>query len=95
MTLKYVDEVYAKDATARNDVRLFMLPGVLHCAGGPGPDRIDYLDALDTWANGGAAPEELTAGFASGGARKVCAYPKVQTYSGTGDGKSPDHFTCK
>lgn len=95
MTLKYVDEVYAKDATARNDVRLFMLPGVLHCAGGPGPDRVDVIDALDKWASGGAAPEELTAGFASGGGRKVCAYPKVQTYSGTGDGKSLDQFTCK
>ena len=95
MSLRFYDQIMAKDAGAANDVRLFMLPGVLHCAGGPGPDRIDYIDALDKWANGGAAPEELTAGFASGGARKVCAYPKKAVYKGTGDGKSPDQFECK
>jgi len=95
MSLNYVDKVYAKDASARDDVRLFMLPSVGHCAGGPGPDRVDYLDALDTWVSAKAAPDELTAGFAAGGARKLCAYPKVATYSGTGDGKSPDQFTCK
>jgi feruloyl esterase len=95
MSIRYYDQVMAKDATAKNDVKMFMLPGVLHCNGGPGPDRVDYLDAIDKWATGGPAPEELTASFASGGARKVCAYPKVQTYKGSGDGKSPDQFECK
>lgn len=95
MSTTYVDRVYAHDATARNDVRMFMLPAVGHCAGGPGPDRVDYLDALDAWVTSKAAPDELTASFASGGARRVCAYPDRQIYTGTGDGKSPDHFTCK
>ncbi len=95
MSIRYYNEVMAKDPTASNDVKMFMLPGVLHCAGGPGPDRIDYLDALDKWANGGAAPEELTAGFGSGGARKVCAWPKKAVYTGAGDGKSPDQFECR
>jgi feruloyl esterase len=96
MSTKYVDEVYAKDATAKNDVRLFMLPGVLHCQGGPGPDRVDALDIIDKWANGGAAPDEVTASFATGGgARKVCAYPKAAAYKGTGDGRAPDQFECK
>ena len=95
MSTTYVDRVYAHDATARNDVRMFMLPAVGHCAGGPGPDRVDYLDALDNWVTSSKAPDELTANFASGGGRKVCAYPNNQTYTGTGDGKSPEHFTCK
>ena len=50
VTTRYIDAVLARDATAAGDVRLFMLPGVLHCFGGPGPDRIDFLDTLDTWA---------------------------------------------
>ena len=54
MTTRYVDAVLARDPSAAADVRLFMLPGVLHCGGGPGPDRVDYLDALDAWARGGA-----------------------------------------
>jgi feruloyl esterase len=95
MTTRYVDAVFAKDAAAKNDVKLFMLPGMLHCIGGPGPDRVDYLEALDKWASGGAAPDELTASFASGGARKVCAYPKKAVYKGSGDGKSPDQFECR
>ncbi len=96
MSIKWVDEVYAKDASAKNDVRLFMLPGVLHCQGGPGPDRVDALDIIDKWAHGGAAPNEVTAAFATGGgARKVCAYPAATKYAGTGDGRSPDQFKCE
>lgn len=96
MSIRYVDKVYAKDASARDDVRLFLLPGVLHCTGGPGPDRVDVLDILDKWAHGGAAPDEVTAGFATGGgARKVCAYPRATKYAGSGDGRSPDQFKCE
>src|SRR5262249_15392014 len=95
-SLAYIDEVYKRDAAARSDVRLFMLPGVLHCAGGAGPDKVDWLTALDKWAHGGPAPDELNASFASGtGSRKVCAWPKKAVYKGTGDGKSPDQFECK
>ncbi|MEQ1784406.1 MAG: tannase/feruloyl esterase family alpha/beta hydrolase, partial [Hyphomonadaceae bacterium] len=95
MSTGYVDKVYANDATATNDVRLFMLPAVGHCLGGPGPDRVDYLDALDKWVSSKTAPEELVASFPASGSRKVCAYPKKAVYGGTGDGKSPDQFQCK
>ena len=44
-TIRYYDRVIAKDPGAADDVRLFMLPGVLHCAGGPGPDQVDRLAA--------------------------------------------------
>ncbi len=37
MSTDYVDRIYAKDPSARDDVRLFMLPGVLHCYDGEGP----------------------------------------------------------
>ena len=96
VTTRYMDAVLARDATAAGDVRLFMLPGVLHCFDGPGPGRIDFLDTLDTWARGGPAPAELTAGFAAGGGgRKVCAYPKKAVFTGGGDGRSPDQFECR
>ena len=96
MTTRYVDAVLAKDPSAAKDVRLFMMPGVLHCAGGPGPDRLDVLDALNSWSRSGAAPSELTAGFATGGGgRKLCAYPKKAIFTGHGDGRSPDQFECR
>lgn len=95
MSIDYVDRVYQRDERSREDVRLFMLPGVLHCSGGPGPDRVDYLDALDAWVSTGTAPDELTAGFSNrSGARKLCAYPRKAHFLG-GDGTSPEQFECR
>ncbi len=100
-TGKYVDAVYANDPGARNDVRYFVVPGLGHCGGGPGPSRADWLTILDKWATGGPAPEEINVSFApeangqGGGARKLCAWPKKQVFKGTGDGRSPDQFECK
>ncbi|MBI1340983.1 tannase/feruloyl esterase family alpha/beta hydrolase [bacterium] len=96
MSTRYISRVYDFDQTARNDVRLFMLPGVLHCAGGPGPDRVDVIDAIDAWVAGGPAPDSLNAGFATGGGgRKVCPYPQKAVFKGQGDGRSPDQFECR
>ena len=36
--MKYYDQVQARDPKAGDFTRMFMMPGVLHCAGGPGPD---------------------------------------------------------
>jgi hypothetical protein len=95
-TTAYADKIYAHDATAKNDVRLFAMPGMGHCGGGPGPQRVDWLGILDKWATGGPAPEEDSANFTTGGgARKLCAYPKRQVFKGQGDGRSPDQFECR
>ena len=93
--IDYVEKVYARDASARDDVRLFLLPGVLHCAGGPGPWMVDYLAALEQWDAGEDAPDTLTAGFQDGsGARLLCAYPAQAEYVG-GDGRTPASFACR
>jgi feruloyl esterase len=41
--------------------RLFMVPGMNHCAGGAGPWDVDWLDALERWVERGEAPGQLTA----------------------------------
>jgi len=41
--------------------RLFMLPGMLHCGGGPGATEVDYLTVLERWVEAGEAPESLLA----------------------------------
>jgi feruloyl esterase len=97
-TVAYTDAVYKHDAAARNDVRLFLVPGMGHCGGGPGAQRVDWLTTLDKWVATGKAPEELEAGFSpqqGGGARKLCAWPKKAVFKGAGDGKSPDQFACE
>ncbi len=41
--------------------RLFMVPGMRHCGSGPGADTVDFLSAIESWTEGEAAPERLTA----------------------------------
>jgi len=37
--------------------RLFMIPGMEHCVGGPGTDAIDYITAMENWVENGEPPE--------------------------------------
>lgn len=41
--------------------RLFMVPGMLHCSGGPGPWQADYVDPIVQWTEQGIAPERIVA----------------------------------
>jgi feruloyl esterase len=98
-TIDYYERVIEHDATAAEDVRLIMMPGVEHCFGGVGPDWVNYLDELDKWVTGGDAPEQMTAywlnqKFQPDGSRPVCAYPKMVRYNGTGDPRNADNFSC-
>ena len=98
-TIDYYERVIEHDATAAEDVRLIMMPGVEHCFGGVGPDWVNYLDELDKWVTGGDAPEEMTAYWLNqklqpDGSRLVCAYPKMVRYNGTGDPRNADNFNC-
>lgn len=95
---KHVD-----DATALQDVeksaRLFMVPGMGHCGGGPGPDKFDGIGALDRWVDQGMAPEKIIASHITGNAttfsRPLCPYPQVAEYSGSGDRKDASTWVCK
>ena len=99
-TIKYYEDVLKHDSTARNDVRLFLRPGVAHCRFGPGPDTTDYLDAIDEWVESGKAPEQLPAYYRgpdlqpSREGRILCAYPNAVTYNGSGNTRDPSSFHC-
>ena len=41
--------------------RLFMVPGMVHCAGGPGAWQTDYVDPLVRWREEGVVPERIVA----------------------------------
>jgi feruloyl esterase len=41
--------------------RLFMIPGMWHCEGGPGADHVDWLHYLDAWVEQGHAPSVVHA----------------------------------
>ncbi len=99
-TIDYYQRLGANAPTLRDQVRLFLLPGVLHCAGGTGPDRVDWVTALSTWVERGVAPERLIA--AKIGAegkptrtRPVCAYPARAVFQGKGSADEETSFACR
>jgi feruloyl esterase len=82
-----------------DSVRLFMAPGMNHCAGGDGPGVIDTVSVIEKWVEQGQAPDQIVALHVSGGAvdrtRPLCAYPKVAQYKGSGSTDEAANFVCK
>jgi feruloyl esterase len=93
----------ADNALARTQqyARLYMVPGMFHCSGGPGPNVFDALTPLVTWVEGGVAPDTITATKfvadtppAVAMTRPLCVYPKVAKYNGSGNTNIAANFTC-
>ena len=81
----------------RNWSRLFLSPGMGHCANGPALDSFDALSAIVDWVEKGVAPASLTAtGNAfPGRSRPLCAYPLHAQYKGQGDPELAANFECR
>jgi feruloyl esterase len=87
---------------ARENARLFMVPGMLHCQGGPGPNDFDTLGALEGWVEEGKAPESIVAakypdnkpGPAPSRTMPLCVFPEQARYKGTGDVSVAENWTC-
>jgi len=78
--------------------RMFLVPGMQHCSGGPGTDNFDMLTALENWVEKGQAPSGLVAMDGNPNAnrtRPVCEYPKWPKFTGApGTESSAASFTC-
>jgi feruloyl esterase len=88
-------------------VRLFMVPGLQHCVGGPGVTDFgqgapgasgdalhDVNAALEKWVEAGVAPAQIVA-KKDRKTRPICPYPQVATYRGTGSTDEAASFVCK
>ncbi len=98
-TIDYYEDVQDQSEDADSFTRLFLLPGVLHCRGGPGPDLVDWLGAIQGWVELGDAPDQVIASKVTTEGtvemeRPVCAYPAAAVYNGTGDASDKDSFSC-
>jgi feruloyl esterase len=82
----------------RDFYRLFMVPGMNHCTGGPGTDQFDRQRAIEDWVERGIAPERIEARHLENGrvthSRPLCPYPQVARYRGSGDSTSTSSFIC-
>lgn len=91
----YNQMIAATGQPGREAVRLFTVPGMLHCGGGEATDRFEMLDAITDWVEHGKAPDRILAtGKAFPGVtRPLCPYPKVARYTG-GDANDAASFAC-
>jgi feruloyl esterase len=83
----------------RRAVRLYMVPGMIECNGGPGTDTFDMLGVMRRWVERGQAPNEVIASRVEYGkvvrTRPLCPYPQVATYRGSGSTDDARNFVCK
>lgn len=86
------------DGRGRENVRLYTLPGVNHCAGGPGADTIDLVTPIADWVENGIQPRNLVATkLTTTGTvaftRPLCPFPEWAKYN-RGNSNSASSFTC-
>jgi feruloyl esterase len=110
-SVNYYEAVRAEigERRADNSMKLYLVPGMDHCAGGEGAFEVDWLTPLERWVELGEEPGALPAAhpavqFVPPGAppappsqpftRPVCPYPQVATYVGSGDVDDAASFQC-
>jgi len=87
-------------AQAQEFARLFMIPGVNHCGGGPGTSTIDAFSPLVNWVENGSAPATILGTAPASGTpfpgrtRQLCPYPAYAKYKGTGSLELAESFEC-
>lgn len=97
-SINYFEAAEKRDASVRDYFRFYLMPGVFHCAGGPGPDRVDWLQAIEQWVEHGNAPSDLVATKVDDGriakTRPLCVYPERAEYQG-GDPNQVGSYSCR
>jgi feruloyl esterase len=100
-TVDYYDRMTRANggpAQVMNWSRLFLVPGMGHCGGGPAAlDEFDLLTSLVDWVEKGTAPNGVRATGRSlpGRSRPLCAYPQHAHYKGAGDSEDARNFECR
>lgn len=100
-TLRYYRSLAAANGGAeavRAASRIFLVPGMMHCQGGPATlDQFDLLSAVVDWTEGGKAPDQVVATGRSlpGQSRPLCAWPAHAQYAGSGDPSRAESYVCR
>ena len=98
-TIQHYEEAMKKDKDLQSYIRLFLMPGVLHCGGGTGPDNIDWVKLIQEWTENSKVPERVVLSKMEKGTavmtRPVYPYPKVTIYNGKGESTDEKSFGAK
>jgi feruloyl esterase len=93
-----VEDTVGGKSKASDSIRLFMVPGMGHCAGGDGTDDFDKIGTLAAWVETGKAPDHIPAAHKTKGVvdrtRPLCPYPETAHYKGSGNTDDAANFVC-
>src|SRR5207244_11493483 len=79
----------------QRSARLFLIPGMGHCGGGPGADTFDAVGTLDQWVDRGVAPDKIIASHtAPAYTRPLSAYPQEARYNVHGHRTIARNWKC-
>ena len=85
-------------AATRDFYRLFMVPGMFHCNGGPGCSSVDWLTPLIEWVEKSKPPDQIASAHLEAEqtkrTRPLCPYPEVAKYKGSGSIDHTANFAC-
>jgi feruloyl esterase len=97
-TIYYTNVLKTVGRQAEDSIALFMLPGVYHCQGGPGPDTFDRMAAIEQWVEQGRKPTRIVASKLQEGkvvrTRPLCPYGQVAKWNGSGSTDDASNFAC-
>ncbi len=95
-TIGYYESVLERMGREQGDwMRLFAVPGMGHCGGGPGPNTFDKIGVMEKWREQGVAPQEIAAANPQSGlSRPLCPYPETAKYDGQGDAAAASSWRC-
>jgi feruloyl esterase len=98
-TVNYYREALAHDPKLEEYCRLFLVPGCLHCGGGPGASEVDWLSAIVNWVEHATAPDRVIALKHDQAklrmSRPLFPFPGRAEYKGAGDPNNADSFEMK
>jgi len=100
-TIGYYENLGAANGGAdqvRDWSRLFLVPGMGHCAGGTATlDRFDMLSAIVDWVEKASPPDAVIATGTAfpGRSRPLCPHPQHAHYKGRGNSEDAASFECR
>jgi feruloyl esterase len=96
-SIKHYEALAAEDEEVDAFFKLYLIPGMLHCSGGPGPGEVDWLEILVHWVDEGKEPEKVVARKSREGevaiSRPIYPYPAKAVYDGKGDPNLESSFS--
>jgi hypothetical protein len=99
-TIDYYDRVAREQGgyeRTQEFARFFLAPGVMHCAGGNGPQPQGLFQAVVDWVEQDRVPDRVLASKPIEGgtqSRPLCPYPTQARWTGEGSSDDAANFVC-